>query len=174
MGKKSLITNDMINLVKSSLKEIEIEKVSFDEYRAFSVGKVTLTREPGKKVYMYLDEAFDVDYKVLWMNDVGEILRKEMRKDDPELYVLKDSKFKALVKKISDDEIDSFKENGFVHLKFGDNMYTIIRIIKPYSVFSYRDRTNDYYIEPKFESYIIETDEDDKIKEEELKSTELF
>ena len=174
MGKKSLITNEMINLVKSSIAEIEIEKVSFDEYRAFSVGRVTLTKEPGEKVYMYLDETFDNEYKSLWKADVGEVLRKEMRKESPELYILKDSKFKALVKKIGDDEMDSFKENWFVHFKIGDNSYTIIRIIKPFHVFSYKDRSNDYAIEEKFESYIIEDDEDKKIKEEDLKSTELF
>jgi len=173
MSKKSLITSDMINLVKSVVSTADIEKVVFDECRAFTIGKVTMSRGNTRGVTVYTDDSFDNDYRDVWKNDVGEILRKELHKEFPELYILKDSKFKALLKKISEDELDLFKENGFDHIKIGDNNYTLIRIVKPNLLFSHKDDYNDYHIEPKLESYIIEDDENE-VEDENVKSTELF
>lgn len=173
MKKESLITNDMINLVKDSLPNMAIEEVSFDRCRAFSVGRATISKDPDGSVHMYLDETFDSDYRNVWKEDVGEVLRKEMSRKEPELYIFTDPKFKVLVKKIRDEEIESLSERNLVHFMLGDNSYTIIRIVKPDSLFSCRDTSNDYEIEQKFESYIVEVEPEEE-EDEGQKSTELF
>lgn len=170
--RKTLITNEMINLVKDSIEHDEIKKFDLDGVRSFYIGRCRIIRNPNGELYLNLDEGYDREYGMLWNNDVGNILKNELKKKDPELYEMIDSRFKVLLKKISDDELESFKENKFAHVKIGDSYYTIIRIIKSDGWYCYKDSRNDYYESADLDD-IIEENEPDGI-EENPKSLELF
>lgn len=177
--RRTLITSDMIKLVKSSIANATITKENFDEVRSFSIGRCTMVRNTDGTLNAYLDTTFDADYKKIWKADVGYVLTKELRKKEPMLYVMSDGRFKALIKLISDDEYDRFKENGFDHFKMGDYWYTIIRIVKKDGGFQFKDSTNDYVIEDEnpYDQYEMFDNDKEQLAEkyeDELKETELF
>lgn len=173
--RKTLITNEMIRLVKDSVKNDELKKIVFDCPKAFYIGRCKITRDIEGKIYLNLEEGYDKEYGILWRNDVGNILKNELKKSDPEIYELIDPKFRALLKRISDDEFESYKENKFAHVKIGDTYYTIIRIVKPNEWYCNKDSKNDYYVDMDIERYIEEdTEEENENIEEAPQSFELF
>lgn len=171
--RKTLITNEMIKLVKDSINTDELRKIEFNGPKSFYIGRCRITRNPGGQIYLNLEDGYDKEYGILWRADVGNILKNELKKQDPELYELMDSRFHALLKRISEDELEAFKENKFAHVKIGDTYYTVIRIIKPDGWYSNKDYKNDYYEDTDIENY-IEEDTIEEIEEEEQKSLELF
>lgn len=170
---KTLITNEMVNLVKDSLPNDTIVKIDFTKWTTFYIGRCKMTRDPEANVYLKLEEGFDKEYAELWKNDVGNVLQKELNKKDPEVYEVIDKRFRALIKKISEEEAESFAEAGLIHLQIGDALYTIIRIIKPSDLYSNKDYKNDYY-EEDVECYSIYADDAEEEVEIERKSIRLF
>lgn len=144
MSKRRLITTEMIKLVRDSVKNGEIVRMGFDDTKSFYIGRAKITRQPGARIFLYFEEGFDSDYGNVWRNDVGGVLQKELKKQDPEIYELIDVNFRALMKKISEDELESFRDNNLIHLKIDDDYYVIIRIIKPNGFYSVKDMHNDY------------------------------
>ena len=63
-----------------------------------------------------------------WRKDVGNILAHDFRKNSAQgkYFEFKTNMTKTLLRRISDDELKEFKEQGFDHLKLGDYFYTII------------------------------------------------
>ena len=167
----TLITNDMIKLVKSSLPYGKIEKYNFDRFVSVYIGRAAINRPTDGKLYLSLEETFDSRYARVWRNDVGEVLRKEMSRSDPEIYEFVSKNFKALLKKVRDEEKESLAQRGLIHLIVGDSFYTIIRIIKPEGWYSTKDTKNDYYSDFDIEDLVEDFgDEDD----EEVSSVKLF
>ena len=168
----ALITNDMIKLVKSSLPYGKIEKYNFDRFVSVYIGRAAINRPTDGKLYLSLEETFDSRYARVWRNDVGEVLRKELSKSEPEIYEFVSKNFKALLKKVRDDEKETLAQRGLVHLIVGDSFYTIIRIIKPDGGYSVKDTKNDYYSDFDIEDLVEDFgDEDD---DEEVSSVKLF
>ena len=167
----TLITNDMIKLVKSSLPYGKIEKYNFDRFVSVYIGRAAINRPTDGKLYLSLEETFDSRYARVWRNDVGEVLRKEMSRSEPEIYEFVSKNFKALLKKVRDEEKESLAQRGLIHLIVGDSFYTIIRIIKPEGWYSMKDTKNDYYSDFDIEDLVEDFgDEDD----EEVSSVKLF
>lgn len=167
----TLITNDMIKLVKSSLPYGKIEKYNFDRFVSVYIGRAAVNRPADGKLYLSLEETFDSRYARVWRNDVGEVLRKEMSRSEPEIYEFVSKNFKALLKKVRDEEKESLAQRGLIHLIVGDSFYTIIRIIKPEGWYSTKDTKNDYYSDFDIEDLVEDFgDEDD----EEVSSVKLF
>lgn len=173
---KNLITSDMINLVKSECdNNPTIEKINFDTLFAVKVGSVMIEKYVGKKPQLNVKEGLNFEYAKLWKKDVGGILMRELKKDFPELYELRTSKIKVLMKLISDDEFEKFNEDGFAHLQIGDKRFTIIKIINAKSGYSYK--TSDFEIHEEYDVIIKEEKEKkEEVKEEipENKSFKLF
>ena len=84
--RKRLITNDMIKLVKSSLPYGKIEKYDFNRFVSVYIGRAAINHQADGKLYLSLEETFDSRYARIWRNDVGEVLRKELSKNEPEIY----------------------------------------------------------------------------------------
>lgn len=167
----SLITNDMIKLVKSSLPYGKIEKYNFDRFVSVYIGRAAVNRSADGKLYLSLEETFDSRYSRVWRNDVGEVLRKELSRSEPEIYEFVSKNFKALLKKVRDDEKESLAQRGLVHLIVGDSFYTIIRIIKPDGWYSMKDTKNDYYSNFDIEELVEDFDDED---DEDVSSVKLF
>ena len=168
----TLITNDMIKLVKSSLPYGKIEKYNLDRFVSVYIGRAAINRPADGKLYLSLEETFDSRYSRVWRNDVGEVLRKELSRSEPEIYEFVSKNFKALLKKVRDDEKESLAQRGLVHLIVGDSFYTIIRIIKPDGRYSMKDTKNDYYSDFDIEDFVEDFDDEDD--DEEVSSVKLF
>ena len=168
----TLITNDMIKLVKSSLPYGKIEKYNFDRFVSVYIGRAAINRPTDGKLYLSLEETFDSRYARVWRNDVGEVLRKEMSRSEPEIYEFVSKNFKALLKKVRDEEKESLAQRGLIHLIVGDSFYTIIRIIKPEGWYSMKDTKNDYYSDFDIEDLVEDFDDEDD--DEEMPSVKLF
>ena len=168
----TLITNDMIKLVKSSLPYGKIEKYDFNRFVSVYIGRAAINHQADGKLYLSLEETFDSRYARIWRNDVGEVLRKELSKNEPEIYEFVSKNFKALLKKVRDDEKESLAQMGLVHLIAGDSFYTIIRIIKPEGSYSVKDTKNDYYSDFDIEDLVEDFDDEDD--DEEMPSVKLF
>ena len=162
----------MIKLVNSYAAKSTIQKIKFNQYRSFYIGRVSVSRDAEGQVVHYLGDGCDTRYFMIWKDDVGFILTREMKKKDPELYIMSNNRFKAMLKRIDDSELASFTENGYNHVKIGDMNYTIIRIVKPGSRFSERDTINDYFEEGDID-VIVKKDDDEEV-DKFAKSTELF
>ena len=155
--KRKLISNDIKKLVQSALNSgVEPVKFELEQFTRFAIGDVYITKLKGEKPIMYITEHFSNEYAKLWNNDVGKILIKELRGDNNNLYEIVTDTFKALVKLITNDEIDEFKSKGMNHVKVGDKEYTIIKVVT--SKRHYCDKTDDYDVE-----FDIEQDNSDII-----------
>jgi len=169
--KKTLITNDIIKLVKSS--KGEIKEYDLDRYIQVTVGKITITKGVGSKPVLNLESGCDQEYMMLWNNDIGRLFLNEIKKDNPKVYELIDDKFKALLVLADEDEYGEFASKNFLHVTFGDNKYTIIKVVRHNENYSTIERHNDYFGDIDGESIVddVKTEEDEP---EKLKETELF
>jgi hypothetical protein len=144
--KNKLITDDIKKLVSSACKDnVKLEKYKLEHYNRFRIGSVSILKMGDEKPILYLGETFTTEYQKLWNNDVGKVLIKELRKKDPDLYEIKTNTFRALLKKIGDDELSDHEEKKLVHLTIGDSKYTIIKAVSNKKV--YAEFTDDYDFE---------------------------
>ena len=144
--KKKLISNDIKKLVQSALDSaISPVKFELEQFTRIAIGDVYVTKIKGQPPFMKVTEKFNKDYAELWRHDVGKILLNELKTDDNNLYEIITNTFKALVKLINIDELDDLKSNNMVHLKLGDNVYTIIKVVTLKR--HYCDKTDDYDID---------------------------
>lgn len=144
--KRKLISNDIKKLVQSALNSgVEPVKFELEQFTRIAVGDVYITKLKGEKPIMNITEHFSKEYAKLWNNDVGNILIKELRSEDNNLYEIVTDTFKALVKLITKDEIAEFKSKDMNHIKYGNNEYTIIKVVT--SNRHYYDKTDDYDVD---------------------------
>ncbi len=175
--KTKLISNDIKKLVQSALNSgVEPVKFELEQFTKIAVGDVYITKLKGEKPIMHITEHFSKEYAKLWNNDVGKILIKELRSEDNNLYEIVTDTFKALVKLITNDEIAEFKSKDMNHIKFGDNEYTIIKVVTTKR--HYCDKTDDYDVEFDIEEENRENvdvnDDEDYNDEQKSNSYALF
>ena len=143
MKTKRLITESIIRLVKSVCDEnLNLSKYEFDHYNKFKIGSFYITMFKSQEPILNIVSECTQDYLKTWKQDVGQIMMRELKKSDPELYEIKSKQFRALIKRIRDDELESFQENGFDHLQIGDAHYTIIKAVRKQDLYS--KTTDDY------------------------------
>lgn len=154
MRKTKLITADIIKLVKSALKDDNVvTKYEVGQFDKFMIGNYIVTIKKGEKPVINLGDNQSSEYFKIWREDVGGILLKELRKDDPDLFELKSSKFKVLLKKIQEGEYLDFCNKKMDHIMIGNDGYTIIKAVPIKK--GYGDKTDDY---------LLDVDEDEEIK----------
>lgn len=171
--KSKLITDDIKKLVQSACNTQNITKYELDHFNSFRLGRVNVTCIKGQKPVMHIDENYDGTYQNIWMHDVGRVLLRELRKENPDLYEVKTSTFKALLKLVTENDIDWIKEDGLIHISIGDNQYVIIKAVSRKK--SYSDSTDDYefvYDEEDENAEVVE--EVDDYDDEEDDSYALF
>lgn len=171
MKRSKLITNDIKKLVCSACSKLgSINKYKFDHYNRFTIGSVGIIYILGNKPTLHVSEKYTQEYANLWRNDVGGILLNELKKDEPEIYEVKTSSFKAILKQIQEDELEEFNEQGFNHVTVGDTHYTIIKAIKNNRYYS--SVTDDYDLDNDFlQDNIITIEEQDNTESEEQEDT---
>lgn len=171
MAKKTLITSDIIKLVQSSNANV----VPFDvnRYVNIKIGRVLISKGVGADPILNLDASVDKDYMELWNNDVGRLLVRELKKESPNIYELNDEKYKALLILVDESDYDLRKEKGFLHVEFGDNRYTIVKIVKPGESYKENDNRNDYFSSFSVDD-VVEQSVDDEPNEIDIVETELF
>lgn len=161
MKKLSLVTDDLIKLVNDSIASSTIRRYELGTMNRFSIGRVIVKCSAGGKPVLELPDSANKEYMKLWKSDVGSVLVRELRKDSPELYELVATNFRVILKKISDDELNSFEEMGFVHISVADSKYTILKAVSGKG--HYSAESDDYDLELEDESddksQIIEGDE---------------
>jgi len=171
MAKKTLITNDIVKLVQSSA-DVNIVPFDTNRYLNIKIGRILISKGVGSDPVLNLDMGVDKEYMELWNNDIGRLFLKEIKKDSPNIYELKDEKFNALLVLANESDYETLKNRGFLHVKFGDNRYTIIKVVKSGENYIGNDSRNDYYssfgADDIVEQPVVEEPEEIDIVETEL------
>ena len=145
--KTKLITSDIIKLVKSAIKDKpEVKKYILDKYTRLAIGDYVITMFKGEKPVINMGDNQSTDYYKIWREDIGGVLLKELRKEEPELYEIKTNSFKVLLKRIAEEEYLEFVNKKLDHIMIGNFGYTIIKAVNPKK--TYGDKVDDYDIEP--------------------------
>lgn len=174
---KNLITSDMINLVKSECENNPVlNKYDTTALFAVRIGSVMVEKYGGQKPQLNVKEGLNNEYIRLWKKDVGNILVKELKKDDPELYEMRTSKIRVMLKRIDEEELPKFTDDGFAHIQIADKWFTIIKIVNNKSTYSYM--TSDFEIHEEYDVIVKEEkekkEEPEKEEVKELVSIRLF
>lgn len=128
---KSIITNDIITKVSndSKLQSNSLVPYKFSSYDVFGIGAIKVVVH-GDEYYLDLHEDVGKTYLAVWNQDVGKLLIRDLRKKDKShFYEFKTSTYKALLRRIDEDQVKEFKDLGFCHVLIGDYYYTIIKLI---------------------------------------------
>lgn len=177
------ITTEDITKVQTALNDLTAgkRKIKLAQYKfrepseAVRIGEIRTVVYNSNCVYLQLSEAVGASYSNRWHRDVGGVFVKAVKKHTKNIYELVTPTFKALLVKILEEELDAIALEGLDHVKMGDYIYTIIRVVCP---------EETYYSEdlrlPKEECDRTGLDEDDDYEyvedpeEEPLSSLELF
>lgn len=138
---------------------------------SIGIGRVSI-RNGGINSYLVLSDDVNKSYMQDWKKDVGSVFIKDCKKENLSAYYKYfGSNFEALLRRISDDEYDEFKDKGFVHLKLGDYYYMILKVIPLGGTYLKLDsKDEDVTVTPQ------EPEEEEEYKEEEqeIESLSLF
>lgn len=154
MIKTTIITDDIREMVNCSIKNNPvIEPLDIEQHKRFCVGNVTMAVTSDGHIVSYLPDDFTQEQSKLWRADVGGVLVKELRQSEPLLFEHKSEKFKVLLKKIRENELDDFKQRKLVHITVAESDYTIIKVA---------DITDVLYVKnTKSEKYVVEHPEEE-------------
>lgn len=154
MIKTTIITDDIREMVNCSIKNNPvIEPLDLEQHKRFCVGNVTMAITSDGHIVSYLPDDFTQEQSKLWRADVGGVLVKELRQSEPLLFEHKSEKFKVLLKKIRENELDDFKQRKLVHITVAESDYTIIKVA---------DITDVLYVKnTKSEKYVVEHPEEE-------------
>lgn len=154
MIKTTIITDDIREMVNCSIKNNPvIEPLDLEQHKRFCVGNVTMAVTSDGHIVSYLPDDFTQEQSKLWRADVGGVLVKELRQSEPLLFEHKSEKFKVLLKKIRENELDDFKQRKLVHITLAESDYTIIKVT---------DITDVLYVKnTKSEKYVVEHPEEE-------------
>lgn len=154
MIKTTIITDDIREMVNCSIKNNPvIEPLELEQHKRFCVGNVTMAVTSDGHIVSYLPDDFTQEQSKLWRADVGGVLVKELRQSEPLLFEHKSEKFKVLLKKIRENELDDFKQRKLVHITVAESDYAIIKVA---------DITDVLYVKnTKSEKYVVEHPEEE-------------
>lgn len=156
MIKSTIITEELKEMVTASvIANPVIDPLDLSSHKRFCVGNVSMAVLPDGSIISYLPDDFTKEQATLWKSDVGGVLVKELRQSDCLLYEHKSEKFKVLLKKIRDCEIDDFKNRKLLHLTVAESEYCIIKVVKISDEFYLSNVKNEKYIVD-----VVEEDED--------------
>ena len=154
MIKTTIITDDIREMVNCSIKNNPvIEPLDLEQHKRFCVGNVTMAVTSDGHIVSYLPDDFTQDQSKLWRADVCGVLVKELRQSEPLLFEHKSEKFKVLLKKIRENELDDFKQRKLVHITVAESDYTIIKVAGITDVL--------YVKNTKSEKYVVEHPEEE-------------
>lgn len=130
---KKLISKETIAEVQKAYNELaeknlaQCKEYKFNNVEYFAIGFVTVVKH-GTGCMLNLKPEANKAYMSDWRKDIGNILAHDFRKNSAQgkYFEFKTNMTKTLLRRISDDELKEFKEQGFDHLKLGDYFYTII------------------------------------------------
>ena len=181
---KSIITSEILDVIKNNIKltnDIHIEPYEFmsnTEDQSVVVGLVAIHIHP-TGTYLYLQPEADKRYMIDWQSDIGQLVATDFKHKNFTKYFefrtqLVDPEYKALLRIISEDEYEEFKDKGFAHLKIGDFYYTVIKLVSIDRDYNCKD--NVQYVPTEQEQRAEENEEDeyDKTVEEDVQSLSLF
>ena len=180
---KKIITKELISLVQTAYNNALNESDGVEPLCipaeiptgiSIGIGRVRICNG-GPNSYLVLADDIGKSYMQDWKKDVGNVFIKDCKKNNLSVYY----KFKnfdngaeALLRRISDEEYDDFKEKGFVHLKLGDFYYMILKVVpRNGSYIDLETGDEDYFAhvdEP------VEEEEEYKEEEQEIESLSLF
>lgn len=106
--------------------QIDCKEYIFSNVASFSMGLVQVVKHGDTSMLILKPEA-DKEYMTNWKNDVGNIMARDFKKNSAQgkYFEFCANGIKTLLRRIADDEMESFKEKGFVDLKLGDYYYTV-------------------------------------------------
>lgn len=142
---KRLITKEIINEVEKMLK---CENCVFSKYdispnETFSIGGISIIVSDGAS-RLDLPENVSGEYFKGWLHDVGKILSKDINKNSGErVFELCANGKKALLHKITEDEMESAVESEFNHVQIADFWYTILKVTSESVPYSYNEQILD-------------------------------
>ena len=130
---KKLISKETIAEVQKAYNELaeknlaQCKEYKFNNVEYFAIGFVTVVKHGTGCMFNLKPEA-NKAYMSDWRKDVGNILAHDFRKNSAQgkYFEFKTNMTKTLLRRISDDELKEFKEQGLYHLKLGDYFYTIM------------------------------------------------
>ena len=175
---KKIVTNEMIDIINNDIKltkDIHIDEYEFLTNQSISVGLVTINIHPNG-CYLNLSSDVDKHYMLNWVEDIGEIVVNDFKhKTDAKYFEFRTQlavpEYKALLRRVRDDEYEEFKEKEFIHFKIGDFYYTLIKLVPANK--GYNSKDSIHYI--PVETTVEEVEEEyDKSVEEDVHSLSLF
>lgn len=130
---KKIISKETIAEVQQTYNTLAVKnqasckEYKFNNVEYFAIGFVTVVKH-GTECMLDLKPEANKPYMTEWRKDVGNILARDFRKNAAQgkYFEFKTFATKTLLRRISDEELAEFKENGFNHVKLGDYNYAII------------------------------------------------
>lgn len=181
---KKIITKELISLVQNSynnsVNDVDTAGalcIPAEIPIGFSIGiGRVLVCNGGPNSYLVLAEDIGKSYMQDWKKDIGDVFIKDCKRNNLSAYYKYknfDNGSEALLRRISDEEYDDFKEKGFVHLKLGDFYYMLLKVVPPKGSYIDLDSEDEELI-----LHINEPEEEEEYKEEEeeqeIESLSLF
>ena len=175
---KKIISKEINSLVQTayetaagkSFSDCSFGPMTIQSGFCLGIGRIQIVNG-GVKTYLILAPELKKDYMQDWKKDVGDIFAKDCKKSNlSEYYKFETSSFTALLRKVSEEEYDTFKEAGHSFIKLGDFYYIVMKYMTPNQRFSQLENVENY-----FETPAVEPDEEEAEPEEvEIESLSLF
>ena len=129
--KDYIIPTKVISTIKKIAPESEIHPLETAGFIRIAIGSIDIHKSPDKEPETHLKPSVTGKYFKGWKEGVGGILFNELKKNNPELFVMKNNthNIEVLLKRISKDENDLFESKKLNHFVINDESYTIIKII---------------------------------------------
>ena len=104
MIKRTIITDDIKNLVRSSIMENpNINPLDVSLHRKFCVGNVIMIKSKDGRYSLNLPEEFNKEHLMIWKSDVGGVLLNELKQTDKFLFEHIGKEFRVLLKRIREE-----------------------------------------------------------------------
>lgn len=177
MIKRTIITDDIKNLVRSSIMENpNINPLDVSLHRKFCVGNVIMIKSKDGRYSLNLPEEFNKEHLMIWKSDVGGVLLNELKQTDKFLFEHIGKEFRVLLKRIREGELESLTQRKLVHITIGDYDYVIIKVVKlPEYMYSNIVNEEKYIVDDIIEDENVHfIDEDVHKNEDENDSFQLF
>lgn len=172
----NLISKELIAKVEndSKLASTQMNPYTFPAYTDVCIDAIRIIRGRNE-LYINLAENVSKRYMNAWYKDVGNILKKDLRKKMDELYFeMVTDTYRVLLRKITEKELGEMTEKGFNHVLIGDFYYVIIKEIPLDGSYSINNGIVDKELlfDPMLSNTSEEEEEEEVAEEEEEESIE--
>lgn len=176
---KRIISRETATMVavEANKPGTKVEPFMIPNYFAIGIGAILVVRT-GDEHYLDLkDQDVTKAYMKDWNQDIGKILCKDYRKKNySSLYLMTTPKHKVLLRRIAEDELNNFTDNGLRDVLIGDYFYTIVKILTndEHDVWGSVDKVEENFVEAMEKEAADAAEEQELVEEEELESMSLF